>query len=103
MNEFEKAVAYALQRFHSPDLQLKNEQESSLRAVYSGKDTFIWLPTGFGKSLCYTALPFLFDYKLGRQERYIPTSFCDVRIPNCSRISQTVCVPGLSSRGWERG
>ena len=55
-SEFEKAVAYALQRLHSPDLQLINEQESSLRAVLSGKDTFIWLSTGFGKSLCYTAL-----------------------------------------------
>jgi ATP-dependent DNA helicase RecQ len=47
-------------------LQLKPEQENSLRALYSGKDTFVWLPTGFGKSLCYTALPFLYDSKLGR-------------------------------------
>ena len=86
MNEFEKAVAYALQRFHSPGLQLKNEQESSLRAVYSGKDTFIWLPTGFGKSLCYTALPFLFDYKLGRQE-----SAC---------VSLTLVISPLISLAW---
>ena len=27
---------------------------------------FLWLPTGFGKSLCYECLPFLFDFKLGR-------------------------------------
>ena len=59
-------MAYALQRLNSPDLQLKPEQENSLRALYSGKDTFVWLPTGFGKSLCYTALPFLYDSKLGR-------------------------------------
>ena len=26
---------------------------------------FLWLPTGFGKSVCYEVLPFLFDYKLG--------------------------------------
>ena len=27
----------------------------------------MWLPTGFGKSMCYQALPFVFDAKNGRQ------------------------------------
>lgn len=31
-----------------------------MQAVYGGKDVF-----GFGKSVCYQALPFLFDHKLG--------------------------------------
>lgn len=26
----------------------------------------MWLSTGFGKSLCYDTLPFLYDWKLGR-------------------------------------
>ena len=56
MSEFERAVGYALQRLNFADLQLKNEQESSLRAVYRGEVTLVWLPTGFGKSLCYTTL-----------------------------------------------
>ena len=67
-DEFGRAVAYALQRLDCESLQLKEEQETSLRAMYSGKDTLVWLPTGFGKSICYTALPFLFDYKLGRSD-----------------------------------
>ena len=25
----------------------------------------MWLPTGFGKSICFQTLPFVFDYKLG--------------------------------------
>ena len=26
---------------------------------------FVFLPTGFGKSVCFQVLPFLFDHKLG--------------------------------------
>ena len=50
---FEQAIANTLQCLDCRK-QLKNEQEASLRAVYSGKHTLDWLPTGFGKILCYT-------------------------------------------------
>ena len=29
---------------------------------------FVWLPTGYGKSICYEVLPFIFDHKRGRSE-----------------------------------
>ena len=32
--------------------------------LYEGKDAFLWLPTSFGKSICYKVLPFVFDVKL---------------------------------------
>ena len=31
----------------------------------------MWLPMGFGKSICYEVLPFLFDCKLGKSESRI--------------------------------
>ena len=33
--------------------------------IYSGKDVFICLPTGLGKSISFQKLPFLFAYKRG--------------------------------------
>ena len=47
------------------NISLKAEQRSSMEAVYNGHDVFVWLPTGYGKSLCYQALPFIMDFKLG--------------------------------------
>ena len=40
---------------------LKKEQKEAVREFVGGKDVFVSLPTGFGKSLCYIALPGVFD------------------------------------------
>ena len=36
-----------------------------MEAMLDGCDTFVWLPTGYSKSLCYQALPFMFDHRQG--------------------------------------
>lgn len=64
--ELDSALSYALQRLGTPDVKLKKEQVASIECVYRGKDVFVWLPTGFGKSIIYHTLPFVFDSKLGR-------------------------------------
>lgn len=46
----------------------KEEQLQSVGAIYRGESVFVWLPTGYGKSLCYQMLPFLMDFKLHRTE-----------------------------------
>jgi superfamily II DNA helicase RecQ len=44
----------------------KSQQKEAVKHVWDGKDVFVLLPTGFGKSIIYEVLPFLFDFKLGR-------------------------------------
>jgi len=56
---FNHALFFALQRLDSPGMHLKPEQVASILAVYQDKDVFIWLPTGFGKSVCYETTLFL--------------------------------------------
>ena len=40
--------------------KLKDEQKDALVAFASGRDVFVSLPTGYGKSLCYSCLPGVF-------------------------------------------
>ena len=56
---FDRTLFFALQRLDSSGMRLKPEQVASISAVYKGKDVCIWLPTGFGKSMCYETTPFL--------------------------------------------
>ena len=39
------------------------EQLDAIKCIRDGEDVFLWLPTGFGKSICYETLPFVFNYK----------------------------------------
>ena len=48
---------------------LKPEQRRSVEKFVAGNDVFVSLPTGFGKSLCYTLLPPVFDFLRGLESR----------------------------------
>ena len=64
---FDRALSYALHRLGTPDTKLELEQEASISVVCKGRDdrdVFVWLPTGFGKSVFYEALPFMMDCKV---------------------------------------
>ena len=65
-NKFVAAIEYGLRRLGRSTLTLKPQQLDAVRHVYNGKDVLMWLPTGFGKSICYELLPFVIDHKRGK-------------------------------------
>ena len=55
----------ALARVGYSSMSLKPEQKECIKCIFDVKDVFVWLPTGFGKSICYEVLQFMFDKNLG--------------------------------------
>ena len=53
---FEQRLAFALQKVGKGHLTLKKEQLSAIRSAYVQEDAFVWLLTGFGKSIVYKCL-----------------------------------------------
>ena len=45
---------------------LKEKQIEAASQVFSGKNTFVALPTGYGKSIVYALLPRAFDKLRGK-------------------------------------
>ena len=58
-------LAYALHKLQMTAITPKVEQRSAMEAIYNCQDVFVWLPTGYGKSLRYQVLPSIMDYKHG--------------------------------------
>ena len=92
-----EALSYALGAIGKKDIRLKDEQELAIGRLYEGCDVFLWLPTGFGKSICFECLPFLFDFKLGRKEDICSRSVVLVISPLISLMSDQVS--SLRKRG----
>ena len=65
--EVSKCTEHGLRCTGKSSLTLKLQQLKAVRHVYNGKDIFLWLPTGCGKSVCYKLLLFVMDYKRGKR------------------------------------
>ena len=64
-DEFSGSVSFALSSINQDHVVLRQKQLKVLQSVYGGHDVFAWFPTGYGKSLCYQLLPYMFNVKLG--------------------------------------
>jgi len=64
--DFNRALAYALSCVKQEGFCLKDQQVEAVKRLSEGKDVLMWFLTGYGKSICYQLLPFVFDVKLGR-------------------------------------
>ena len=69
---FTDTLSYALSRVGLSSIALKQEQLTAIRYLYQRKDVFLWLPTGFGKSVCYEVLPFLFGFAGSKSGSIVP-------------------------------
>ena len=88
---FDGAMTYALQAVGKVDLVLKEPQKNAMKALFNG-----FCGSG-GKSICYQALPFLFDFKLGRTSSSESRSTVLVISPLVSLMTDQVT--SLRSRG----
>ena len=48
---FDVCLAYVMKCIGKDGIYIKDEQEA-IMIVYKGKDVFVWLLTGYGKSVC---------------------------------------------------
>ena len=56
----EEVVLRAVQRLGFADLR-PQQMEQAIKTFMQGKDVFVTLPTGYGKSLIYSVLPYAYD------------------------------------------
>ena len=67
-SRFENACSYALQRLE-PD-HFKEKQSLAMKELILGRDAFVILPTGSGKSLVFQAFPLVLDHFKGNQSSH---------------------------------
>lgn len=68
---FHDGIEFSVTKLGNSNLELKKEQYDVIRAIcYEERDVLTVLPTGFGKSLCYQALPaILWKVKVNKESR----------------------------------
>ena len=71
-DSFDEALSFSLQCLSCSELTLKPEQREILVCLFDKQSVFAWLPTGYGKSICYQALPFLLSSTQSSDSYFTP-------------------------------
>ena len=58
---FKHALYKSLQKLNKAEIEIKEKQYQALFSIVDNKDTICILPIGYGKSLIYQLLPFMFE------------------------------------------
>ena len=84
-NRVELAMAYAAERIGLPSLNEKQKQ--AVRACLDGKDVCVSLPTGFGKSICFQTMLFVFDYLISSQSSHMEDRHIALVVQQVNRLA----------------
>ena len=80
-----RAIAEAVRKLDYS--RATDDQANAIRKFVAGRDVFVTLPTGCGKSLCYAALPIVFDFLRAQSESpLIAVGVCPLQC-TCTNIS----------------
>ena len=90
-SDFEAACSFAATSLGV--LELNNYQKQSLKAIANGRDVFVSLPTGFGKSVCFQSVPFVWDFLFRQTLGEDAQSILLVVGANYSYHGRSVCQP----------
>ena len=80
MDTVEQAMRFAMTELKVETL--KDKQKEAICSFVNGRDCFVILPTGYGKTLCYVLLPYVYDHLRGK-----------------TRSSIVICVSPLTDTG----
>lgn len=80
MDTVEQAMRFAMTELKVETL--KDKQNEDICSFVNGRDCFVILPTGYGKTLCYVLLPYVYDHLRGK-----------------TRSSIMICVSPLTDTG----
>ena len=61
-DKLERSFAYALEKLQKSAIRLTPFQKCALRELLTGRDTFVGLPTGHGKSILFECFPHCWKY-----------------------------------------
>lgn len=102
--DFDEALQFAKECLNI-NFELKEKQIQTLKSLYEGHDTMAVLPTGFGKSIIFQLLPFLFQRKLGQHQPMISlivtplNSIMQDQVRSLSKLGINACYLNIEGTG----